>query len=719
MASNKSKTDKLHDLLPKHLNTKTNVNWAGLLSAIGESDDGTSDLIEQVRKQFFIKTASRPYIDRLAANHKISRPGFIGMDDTSFRDYVPVLSYQPKQVKLIIDKLLDIFFFKESTTAFVTSQLSAPFAMEDGWELEYKVDELNSERIVFTEEEFTDITASGAAEVVASINRQAKYSYATVYSDSVTKEEFIRLFTKTTGSKGSIRIQGGRSNAVIQFNGFIDSAGAGDNTEWTVTKIGDKTAFQYTGGVSPGLDNVRVGDIVIINLTGNVGSFEIKTIDISDNKFTFVNLFGTAGVQTQTDSNQVKFIRPNKYTAYTNPRRAMVWETSPGEITVEMPTSPPVVKRSLKGSFHVNGIIGIMESRDADDEITLEDAKTFPKSGSFYMEPLNEIHTRLLTQDDDLVVTKSQQGRLQYGSQKYSYETRVEATTAGDIEEGSDRITNIADTTGIAIGQSIFMDGVRGDAEVLNIVGDVVTMSVEATLTAVAAEVEFAGDTLYGITPELPVAAGLNQYTLSSLVRTSNELVGTTSTAHNYSVGEYVIVGESSGMPLATTTGDISSGSDQLTNLASVGSIAPGMIVTGTGIPTGTTILELAGSTATMSQDATATTVGVTVNINEDINNAHLITEITSTTWTATSLGPNGTSVTPGKSRVERPGLADAGSKIIGTTSRDNGATRITGSYAWDSSAPFVLSSATTETEDDIQAGRIVSLYCSPFKRWR
>src|SRR5882672_2985095 len=107
MAQNKSKVDALHDLMPNHLNTKVNPNWKALIDAIGSTDQDTSDLVAEVRKQFFVKTASRPYLDRLAANNMISRPRLVGMDDTSFRDYIPVLSYKPKQVKLIIDALLD------------------------------------------------------------------------------------------------------------------------------------------------------------------------------------------------------------------------------------------------------------------------------------------------------------------------------------------------------------------------------------------------------------------------------------------------------------------------------------------------------------------------------------------------------------------------------------------------------------------------------------
>ncbi len=58
---------------------------------------------------------------------------------------------------------------------------------------------------------------------------------------------------------------------------------------------------------------------------------------IKEHIITFINLFSTIGTYTQTTDQQVKFLTPNKYTAWLNPRHAMTWETSPGEFIVEMP----------------------------------------------------------------------------------------------------------------------------------------------------------------------------------------------------------------------------------------------------------------------------------------------------------------------------------------------------------------------------------------------
>ena len=128
---NKTKADRIFDLLPKYFNAQSDENWSGLVSAIGTEDERLARLAEEVRKQFFVKTASRPYIDRLAANNNLQRPRFVGMNDNDFRRFIPILSYQPKQVKRIIDEMLDLFFLKEATTAFLSTELYEPFALSD------------------------------------------------------------------------------------------------------------------------------------------------------------------------------------------------------------------------------------------------------------------------------------------------------------------------------------------------------------------------------------------------------------------------------------------------------------------------------------------------------------------------------------------------------------------------------------------------------------
>ena len=641
--NNKGKIDQIHDLLPKHLNSKTNTNWKALVDALGEQDQNTADLAAEVRKQFFVKTASRPYLDRLAANNKIARPRLVGMDDSSFRDYVPILSYQPKQVKFIIDQLLDVFFFKESTTAFMTSSAFQPFNLNDSWELELYVDEQHTDRVILKTSDFTDINNAAADEVVAAINRQTKYCYATADYDSITKNTFVRMFTNTIGSKGSLRILGGRANIALRFTGFIDTAGNGSNTQWTVSKIGDQATFTNTGGADPGVDKLQEGDIAIIDIAGNRGSFEISNVNLVNSSITFTNLFATVGIFTNTSSNDIKFIRPQKFVAYLNPRRAITWETSPGELTVEMPTSPPVVKRSLKGSAHINGAFSQMTNRNSNTSLDVVDAYQFPESGTFCLERVDEIVERILTPTENEIVSTKMNTRVQYPANRYEYTGRTSLSTTGNILEGSSQITNLASVTGLAQGHQVIHPAFPPYTRVTSIVGLVVNTSFPAVSSGTAQSIKFLGNTLTGITPNLPNLALLNEYTLTSLSRSSNIVTGITSTAHGFSTDEVVIISGTSG---------------------------------GTNNWNGTyKLLSASGNTFTYSQ-----------------------------------LDTNSSATTFGKSRVERIGLSNSGSKVIITDAISNTVSRITGTYIWDQGASFVLSSNTAEITDSIQSGKIIRL---------
>lgn len=395
MAQKRDKIQELHDQMPELFDTRNNTNWRAVIEALGGGDQDTADLVEAVRQQFFVKTAQRPYLDRLGANNNVGRPRFIGMDDPTFRKYIPALAYQPKQVKLILDTLLDIFFFKDSTNAYLETTTFQPIYLENGWEFNVTIDDFNEEQIVFRSEDFVDINNASADEVIAAINRQAKSFYAVKNEDSVRKQTFIRIYTRTVGSKGSILITGGRANIGLKFEeSFNFNSGNANNTQWEVNKIGDEVTFKYIGGNNPLIENVRRDDFVIIDLDDNRGSFQITDVNIGDKSFTFKNIFGTEGTFIQTNDRQVKFLRNDKSTVYKRKRRAVTWEVESGEIIVEMPTSPPVVKRNRRGASHINGFDNLMINRISDTELELDDAEQWPETGGrFFLEQTHLIQS--------------------------------------------------------------------------------------------------------------------------------------------------------------------------------------------------------------------------------------------------------------------------------------------------------------------------------------
>jgi len=433
MTENKNKKDRLHEQMNPYFNTRHNPNWKALIDTIGDSDQDIADLIYEVRKQFFISTSNRPYIDRLASNLNVSRPKIVGMDDTTMRRYVPILAYQPKQVKLIMDQLLDIFFFREATTAFLETSVPEPYFIKDGWELEYKVDIDKDEKIVFPAVDFTDPNEAKAEEIVSILNRQAKHSFAVVFDNRIQKKKYIRIFTKTVGSKGSIEIRGGRANISLKTHGLIDGSGSGNTTEWNIEKIGDTTTFTYTGGDNPNLNLVQVGDIAIIDMPGNSGSFSVQNIDLFTGSFSFENLFSTQGnfSHLSTPGYYVRFFRPERNVVYTRNNRSAVWEVAPGEIIIEMPATPPVVRRELSGSAHINGLSKIMTNINSETSIDLEDASEWPNAGQFVIEPTEEIQTHIKTSTEDYVSAQKIEGRFDIVEKRFSYTSKTGNTLNG------------------------------------------------------------------------------------------------------------------------------------------------------------------------------------------------------------------------------------------------------------------------------------------------
>ena len=374
-----------------------------------------------------------------------------------------------------------------------------------------------------------------------------------------------------------------------------------------------------------------------------MGKNVITHVDLATSAFTFINLFATIGAFTNSSADDVKFVRPQKFVAYLNPRRAMTWETSPGEVAVEMPTSPPVVKRSLKGSAHINGAFSQMTNRDTATSLTVADALQFPESGTFWLERVNEIIEHIITPTENEIVSSKMNTRLQYKVDRYEYASRVSLITTGDIVEGNKQIINLASVAGLANGQQVIHPAFPPYTRITSIVGLTINTSFPATMSGTAETVKFLGNQLTGITPDLPALASLNEFTLTSLNRSTNVVTGVTASAHGYQVGELIIISGVSGSP-------------------------------------------------------------------SNFDGVFELTYASGTTFTYTQVGVNDSATIFGTSRIERIGMSNTGSKVIITDAISNEVSRITGTYVWNLTAAFVLSSNTAKTIDPIQAGKIVRL---------
>jgi hypothetical protein len=157
-------------------------------------------------------------------------------------------------------------------------------------------------------------------------------------------------------------------------------------------------------------------------------------------------------------------------------------------------------------------------------------------------------------------------------------------------------------------------------------------------------------------------------------------------------------------------TGDVVSGSNVISSLPTVMSLNVGQIVTGPGIPSGTTIESISTSSIVISALATATTSGASLIFRHNLNGSYKIASVTNNTFSYVLYGIDGMDSVGGRSRLERIAMAEQGSKVILCTADEAINTRITGPYIWDSTVAFTLSSNKSKCNTQIKAGKIVRL---------
>jgi hypothetical protein len=137
-------------------------------------------------------------------------------------------------------------------------------------------------------------------------------------------------------------------------------------------------------------------------------------------------------------------MRPQKSIVWNRPNRASVWEVSPGEIVVEMPATPPVVRRELKGSAHLNGLVSVMAGRPSDTSLTISDASDWPTSGMIVLEPVNSIESHILTPSLDINNITEIKGRFDVVGARYTYTSKVGNSLIG-LSPGLPRASEISE----------------------------------------------------------------------------------------------------------------------------------------------------------------------------------------------------------------------------------------------------------------------------------
>ena len=179
-----------------------------------------------------------------------------------------------------------------------------------------------------------------------------------------------------------------------------------------------------------------------------------------------------------------------------------------------------------------------------------------------------------------------------------------QVVTTGSLTAGSPTVSGVSSIAGVIIGQPITGTGIAAGTNITAVTASSITMSANATASTPAQTVLFTGIATSGsaVLTAVSSVAGLavGQLIAGTGIPVGATIASITSTSVTMSAKA---TASSTVTPVAITT----SGSNILTSVSSVTGLLVGQAITGTGIPTGATIMAIGTTTVTMSANATAT----------------------------------------------------------------------------------------------------------------
>jgi hypothetical protein len=214
----------------------------------------------------------------------------------------------------------------------------------------------------------------------------------------------------------------------------------------------------------------------------------------------------------------------------------------------------------------------------------------------------------------------------------------------GYVTSGSNVITSLSSVSGLLVGQAITGTGIPASATITSINSNAplsITISNNATVTSTVVPTGSvqAGSTLVNLVSDLTsVNAGA---TITGTGIPAGTTVVSTGTGPNSITMSAPATISSAVKP----TGIVTNGSATVTSVSSVASVAIGQIISGAGIPDGTTVNTIGTNTITMSAPATASS-GTAVPLSIGIPETVTVTAPVTLTVTGSVLTVGSTTVT-------------------------------------------------------------------------
>jgi hypothetical protein len=339
-------------------------NVTAVLNALSTGTGYLINSVEAVNENLFITTASGQYLDLLLAQYGVTRPPELGLADSLFQQ-IGIEVKNRKQVRDLIENLLEIIFGIQFTNAFDSASMVEPYNLNDGDTLIVSFDGGPPVTIPFEASNFTNIHAALAIEVadaiVAYLNTQNLTGLATTTNNGLGN--YVQLISSTIGPRSSVQVLGGSAQNALVFPGPVLGAGGNASTQWTLSLQSDgKIRFTWSGGANPNVGKLSPGNYVNIYGGGFASSSNAGTFTIIDSVggpvntqyFEVYNPIGTTGIVTQGTDTAVLFFSPVKETIQSNQYYAALYQTETNVVQIFLPATTRVIRRGRVGSAHLH-----------------------------------------------------------------------------------------------------------------------------------------------------------------------------------------------------------------------------------------------------------------------------------------------------------------------------------------------------------------------------
>ena len=321
------------------------------------------DNVRAVNDQLYISTASDRYLRELLSAYGITAPPLVGISDDVLRE-IGIQVKNRKQVRDLMNNLLNIIFGDEFVRASNPSRAFEPYALQDGDKLKINFDDKYTVEIEFNTADFQSIAAAKAQEVADAITKQLRTlgQQGTAIAKDDGNGPYVEILSDSIGPASSVTILGGRAQNELKFDSAVP-AGGNMSTQWTLSlQPGDIIRFTWSGGASPQLGKVSVGNYVNVYGGGfassaNEGSYDIVAVQggpVNTAYFEIDNPLGTSGIVVQGIDDAVLFYNATKKTIVSQRSYAAVYQTSRNLLQIFLPAATKVVRRSRIGSAHLH-----------------------------------------------------------------------------------------------------------------------------------------------------------------------------------------------------------------------------------------------------------------------------------------------------------------------------------------------------------------------------